>query len=339
MPSTKGLTSAGTSAEKNCSKNAVVFVFDGKERRLMKNYEELIENIENRNRAIETVEAFDFSNLTDEQIYNLWAKVILSGSSTLLEKMCNLLYIDDVEPVIELLQAENEETLSKIGQDFIEKFEEFFKTDYLSELVEWAQEEYAEKQEYIRRVNQSIRGAFARRMHDTVLGRIDPEGYSIDPDYDSEFDVNAENGIVLQKVIEDDQYCQGKFKRAEPAKLVENMIKEGFNISKCKTDYLTCILTRVYDGKRDKYAFSDREKACFDVIFTNGFDINKLSDEGFTLFRYAVGYNMVDAAEYFVEKGADPLVGIVRLGERYMNILLDIGFPNKVLPLSRTFLI
>ncbi len=274
--------------------------------------------------------SLDLKGVSDNQVCELWAKAIISGNRMLVDDLSGLISEIDVESVIEILQNESVVTLSGIDSTIMETFEERYDTELLSELVEWAQEEYEENREYVETVLKSIASEFERRMYDTALGKLDPDGYSIDPDYDSMFDVNHDNGIVLKKVIEYDNAFLKKIKRAEPVKLIEALLKEGFDLSKCDTEYISSILTRDFNYKADCFRFTDKEMACIDFILDSGYEINRISKGGLSLLRYAVGTDNLEATKYLIDKGADPYAGDVIMRKVYAQKLIDIGFSSDL---------
>ncbi len=293
-------------------------------------YSDMLDLVGKRKCASISPLVLDSIEITKEQNAELWAKALLCKDLKFVTELSSRLPVSNVEKVIECLQNESVVSLCGILPQIEAFFEKEYKTNLLSELTEWAQEEYEEEREYIQTVMVSLEREFERKMHDAALGRIDPDGYSVDPDYDSAFDVNHDDGIAFKKVMEYDRFFRTKARKADSLKLVEMMMSEGLNVSCCKPGYINTLLERNYKYRERSYSFSETERACLDLIIQNGYDINKIDEAGFTLLRFAVRANNIDATKYLIDKGADPYAGVMAIHEPYADKLIKKGIPQEL---------
>ena len=293
-------------------------------------YDEVIDMIRKKKCSGILTGPLDLSGISDEQNAALWAKAILCKDISFIEAFEKLLPLKDFEKVIEYLQKESIVFLHEIEPEMISIFEQKYHTDELSKIVKRANADYRKDREYIKQTMLVLEKEFERRIHDSVKGRVDPEGYSVDPDYDEAFDVNHDDGIAFKRVMEYDDYISSKAKKADAKKLLEHMLKEGLDVSLCKPSYIRSAFSRKWNIREKRFEFSDAEEACIDIILDNGYDINKVDDGGFTLFRYLVRQGNLKAIKYLFEKGADPFIGRVSIHDNYVKRLVMSGFPQDL---------
>lgn len=273
---------------------------------------------------------FEPAQISDKQNADLWAKALVCDDIEFIKELDEKMPVRDVDTVIESLKKESIVTLCGISPNVVELFELSNETDLLSKLIKWAEKEFKKDRKYIEQTMITLAREFERKIYDTAKGRIDPDGYSVDPDYDSAFDVNYDNGIALKKVMEYDRAFIKSIKKAKSNDLLKAMIKEGFDVSRCKPGYVNTILLRRCKFGGRGFDFSEQEKACLDLVLANGYDVNKMDACGFTLLRYAIRAGNIDATKYLLEHGADPSICIMTIHQAYANKLIKKGMPQDL---------
>lgn len=275
----------------------------------------------------------NLKDLKGGELEKTWAEVVLANDDELMNLFCAQFPAGNVDEIIELIQSAKVNKIINIDSEVIKLFEEKYGTYYLSELVEWANEEYEDQKAYIKTVEKELIKAKLNKVFDLIDGEWNPDMYTVDEELDSLFNINYDNGAFLEKAVDlvwNRQNTNKCRKETSAIALVETLAKEDFDFARCNPKYVFLLIRLAdctdydCDDCKLKYLWSKEIEKMFDFIQEKGYDINAKDNIGKNLLDAALRSGFHELVKYLVERGSQ-FDSRVYVGKNYYGILTNLG--------------